>query len=354
MPSSRKSATTARRAVPAGPKLQAGGSRPTAARGPVWRRPCVARGRDRNRRWLRGRRLVAPRPDPRAARADHPDLDRHDAGRSPARLRLHEGEDPRVRRTRPRRRASSSAPTPTRRRRCRRTQPCSRASCPSRTAFATTSGSRSAPDQPTLASLLRGSGYASGGFVSAFVLRKESGIGLGFDHFDDQLPPSAPDVPMGQVQRSGPDTLQAAERWMSGLASPKFFLFFHIYEPHTPYTPPERFSQYTPYNGEIAYSDEVVGRLRGVAEGQGLVRPRDNHPSVRSRRRARGSRRARARALRLRLDDPRAADREDARKCRRRAPRKGAGPAHRPGARPSSTGWASRPRRACEGGRSGR
>ena len=117
------------------------------------------------------------------------------------------------------------------------------------------------PDQPTLASLLRGSGYASGGFVSAFVLRKESGIGLGFDHFDDQLPPSAPDVPMGQVQRSGPDTLQAAERWMSGLASPKFFLFFHIYEPHTPYTPPERFSQYAPYDGEIAYSDEVVGGL---------------------------------------------------------------------------------------------
>ena len=85
------------------------------------------------------------------------------------------------------------------------------------------------------------------------MLRKETGIGLGFDHFDDQLPPTAPDVPMGQVQRSGPDTLQAAERWMSGLASPKFFLFFHIYEPHTPYTPPERFSQYAPYDGEIAY-----------------------------------------------------------------------------------------------------
>jgi arylsulfatase A-like enzyme/Flp pilus assembly protein TadD len=116
-------------------------------------------------------------------------------------------------------------------------------------------------DQPTLASMLHGSGYASGGFVSAFVLRKETGIGQGFDHFDDQLPPSAPDMPMGQVQRPGPETLQAAENWMSGLGSRRFFLFLHIYEPHTPYTPPARFSQYAPYDGEVAYSDEIVGHL---------------------------------------------------------------------------------------------
>ena len=117
------------------------------------------------------------------------------------------------------------------------------------------------PDQPTLASMLHSKGYLTGGFVSAFVLRKETGIGLGFDLFDDSLPPTAPDVPMGMVQRPGPETLAAAERWMSTLASPRFFLFFHIYEPHTPYTPPDRFSQYAPYDGEIAYSDEVVGQL---------------------------------------------------------------------------------------------
>lgn len=125
------------------------------------------------------------------------------------------------------------------------------------------------PGQATLASLLHGTGYTSGGFVSAFVLRKETGIATGFDHFDDQLPPSAPDMPMGQVQRPGPETLQAAERWMSGLSSSKFFLFFHIYEPHTPYTPPERFSQYAPYDGEIAYSDEVVGQLVAFLKDKG-------------------------------------------------------------------------------------
>lgn len=115
--------------------------------------------------------------------------------------------------------------------------------------------------QVTLPSLLHAQGYATGGVVSAFVLRKETGIDRGFDFFNGEMAPAAPDVPMGQVQRSGPESLAIAERWMAALGSPRFFLFFHIYEPHTPYTPPERFKQYAPYDGEIAYADEVVGQL---------------------------------------------------------------------------------------------
>jgi choline-sulfatase len=117
------------------------------------------------------------------------------------------------------------------------------------------------PDQVTLAGRLKDVGYTTGGVVSAFVLRKETGIARGFDFFDGDMPPAAPDMPMGQVQRSGGDSLAVAERWMQGLGSSKFFLFFHDYDPHTPYTPPARFSQYAPYDGEIAYADEVVGRL---------------------------------------------------------------------------------------------
>ena len=39
------------------------------------------------------------------------------------------------------------------------------------------------------------------------------------------------------------------------------FLFLHLHEPHQPYAPPERFSEYSPYDAEIAYADEIVGRL---------------------------------------------------------------------------------------------
>jgi len=117
------------------------------------------------------------------------------------------------------------------------------------------------PDVGMLAELLRARGYATGGAVSSFVLRKETGIARGFDFFDSTMPEAAPDKPMGQIERRGEDTLQIATRWMGGLSSPRFFFFFHIYEPHRPYIPPARFARFAPYDGEIAYSDEIVGRL---------------------------------------------------------------------------------------------
>ncbi len=118
-----------------------------------------------------------------------------------------------------------------------------------------------APDKPTLAERFHQAGYKAGGFVSAYVLRPETGIGRGFDVYNAELPAAASDVSLGQVQRPGEQTLAAAEAWLNTLSDDRFFLFFHIYEPHTPYTPPQRFSSLSPYDGEIAYADEIVGKL---------------------------------------------------------------------------------------------
>ncbi|MFI5177384.1 MAG: sulfatase-like hydrolase/transferase [Vicinamibacterales bacterium] len=118
-----------------------------------------------------------------------------------------------------------------------------------------------APDKKTLAERLRPAGYKTGGFVSAYVLRAETGINRGFDVYNADLPAAASDVSPGQVQRPGEQTLGAAEAWLNTLAGDRFFLFFHIYEPHTPYTPPSRFSALAPYDGEIAYADEIAGKL---------------------------------------------------------------------------------------------
>lgn len=117
------------------------------------------------------------------------------------------------------------------------------------------------PDAITLPRLLRDRGFATGGFVSAYVMRTATGLNQGFDTYDDQLPPSSPEVAIGDVQRDGARTLDAAERWLDGLTGSRYFLFLHLYEPHTPYTPPERFRRFLPYDGEIAYADELVGRL---------------------------------------------------------------------------------------------
>ena len=109
---------------------------------------------------------------------------------------------------------------------------------------------------------LKEHGWPTGGFVSAYVLRAAVGLGQGFDTYDSELPPSSGERSIGQVQREGENTLAAAAKWLTG-RDPKrpFLLFFHIYEPHKPYTPPTRFATYEPYDGEIAYADELVGRL---------------------------------------------------------------------------------------------
>src|SRR3989454_1902373 len=125
-------------------------------------------------------------------------------------------------------------------------------------------------DENLLPTMLRGAGFASGGFVSAYVLRDETGIANGFDHFDARLPPSSPEIAVGELQRDGAATLAAVEGWLDGLSTPRFFLFFHIYEPHSPYTPPARFSAYTPYDGEIAYADEIVAGLIASLKQRGL------------------------------------------------------------------------------------
>ena len=112
---------------------------------------------------------------------------------------------------------------------------------------------------------LKDAGYATGAFVSAYVLREQTGFNQGFDTFDDDLPAASPEQPLGQVQRGGDQTMAAAIRWMdarpAGDTRDRFFLFAHIYEPHTPYTPPARFAKSDPYDGEVEYADEIVGTL---------------------------------------------------------------------------------------------
>ena len=113
----------------------------------------------------------------------------------------------------------------------------------------------------TLAEMFRAAGYKTAGFVSAYVLRPETGIARGFDVYDATFPPMAADRSVAQVQRPGPQTLAAADAWLSSLTSDRFFLFLHLYEPHKPYRAPERFGDLAAYDGEVAFADEIVGTL---------------------------------------------------------------------------------------------
>lgn len=116
---------------------------------------------------------------------------------------------------------------------------------------------------PNLAAVLHAAGYATGAAVSAYVLRADTGISHGFDLYDSGVQVHFTDA-LGLSQRPGNQTADAALRWVRTVADRPFFLFLHLYEPHTPYAPIEPFaSRYAgrPYDGEIATADAIVGRV---------------------------------------------------------------------------------------------
>jgi arylsulfatase A-like enzyme len=81
-------------------------------------------------------------------------------------------------------------------------------------------------DVQTLAEMLRSRGFTTGGAVSSFLLRPESGLAQGFTYFDAELPPGATDAPT--LEREGGETIQAAERWVQEQDDQRFFLFVQV------------------------------------------------------------------------------------------------------------------------------
>jgi arylsulfatase A-like enzyme/Flp pilus assembly protein TadD len=150
-------------------------------------------------------------------------------------------------------------------------------------------GYRLASQTRTLAEVLREHKYATGGFVSAFVLRDATGLDAGFERYDDDIE-LVSRLQLGELQRPGGATLAAALAWLddvhgadaagaadaAGEAGGRpFFLFLHLYEPHSPYDPPEPFaSRYdSAYDGEVAAADAVVGDLLAALEERRLYDP---------------------------------------------------------------------------------
>jgi len=118
---------------------------------------------------------------------------------------------------------------------------------------------------PLLQQKLQEAGYATGAGVSSFVLRRATGIDAGFDLYEDAFALAAKPGSSGiqSVQRPGADTFEAIRPWLQSVTGEPFFLFFHIFEPHTPYDPPTEFAERfeSPYDGEVAAADAVIGML---------------------------------------------------------------------------------------------
>lgn len=119
-------------------------------------------------------------------------------------------------------------------------------------------------------------GYATGAVVSAFVLDRSWGLERGFDFYDDAFSPeefASRDI--GLVERRAGESVDRALAWLKKHSQRPFFFWLHLYDPHSPYDPPEPFrSQYQghPYDGEIAYADHELGRVIAWLKGAQLYK----------------------------------------------------------------------------------
>jgi arylsulfatase A-like enzyme/Flp pilus assembly protein TadD len=108
-------------------------------------------------------------------------------------------------------------------------------------------------------------GYTTGAVVSSFVLDRSWGLARGFDFYDDTFSAQAfakrdPNL----VERPAGQSVTHALTWLQENSTRPFFFWLHLYDPHSPYDPPEPYrTQYRshPYDGEIAYADHELGRV---------------------------------------------------------------------------------------------
>ena len=116
---------------------------------------------------------------------------------------------------------------------------------------------------PTLAGVLKNSGYRTGAFVSAFVLASQFGLARGFDRYSEPPLRLLKSASLAVPERPAEETTSAALEWLGASDGRPYFAWVHYYDPHIPYAPPARFQKRfkDPYDGEVAYVDEQIGRL---------------------------------------------------------------------------------------------
>jgi arylsulfatase A-like enzyme/cytochrome c-type biogenesis protein CcmH/NrfG len=119
-------------------------------------------------------------------------------------------------------------------------------------------------------------GYRTAAFVSGFPLNRRFGFDRAFDVYDDHLPKGDDPRRALHVERFADATTDAVLRWLDPRAASAegrpFFLWVHYYDPHAPYEPPPRFAARfadAPYDGEVAFVDEQLGRLLKRLEERG-------------------------------------------------------------------------------------
>src|SRR5262245_26979717 len=130
-------------------------------------------------------------------------------------------------------------------------------------------------DLPTLATLLKASGFDTAAFIGGFPLTRDAGLNRGFDVYDDHLAGGPEGSGQALAERRASRVVDSALAWLGRPRARRFFAWVHLYDPHAPYRPPAPFDKtYSsrPYDGEIAYADQQLGRLLEALDRDGRAR----------------------------------------------------------------------------------
>jgi len=129
------------------------------------------------------------------------------------------------------------------------------------------------PEIQTLAEAMKASGRATAAFVGSFSVDSRFGLGRGFDIYDDDFAAGQPFKSLN-AERRADEVYAPFARWLDEHKADRFFAWVHFFDPHIPYDPPspykERFAS-DPYDGEIAFMDEHVGKIVGKLRDDGLL-----------------------------------------------------------------------------------
>ena len=124
----------------------------------------------------------------------------------------------------------------------------------------------------TLAEILQNFGYRTQAFISAAVLDRTFGLDQGFDLYDDRIGGTqGPSIYYDE--RNAGTVNQSVLQHLTKAGTP-YFLWVHYYDPHEPYAAPAPFGKdaaMKPYDAEIAYMDQEIGRLLEALKARKLL-----------------------------------------------------------------------------------
>ena len=119
----------------------------------------------------------------------------------------------------------------------------------------------------SIAERLRDAGWATGGFVSSFVMVSSfSGLEQGFDVYDDFVDDR--ERYRENFERRAGATLERAAAWLDQVAGRRSFCFIHLIDPHGPYDPPDGFAErfHSPESREVEGEIPEYQQIPGVRD----------------------------------------------------------------------------------------